>query len=103
MKHLRLFAVLAIIALIAIISCTNKQKTQYVGTWDETVMPEDDMTITINNDGTLLMTMGEYNEEDQWVIDKDGNIIMGEQPATIDDNGYLVADHNGTIVRMKRK
>lgn len=115
MKHLRLLAVLAIIALIAITSCTNKQKTQYVGTWilsgisldgenwDETVMPEDDMTITINNDGTLLMTMGEYNEEDQWVIDKEGNIIMGEQPATIDDNGYLVADHNGTIVRMKRK
>ena len=113
MKHLRLIASLAIIALIATTSCSNKQ-TQYVGTWtlsgisldgenwDETIMPEEEMTITINNNGTLLMNMGEYSEEDQWTIDKDGNIVMGEQIAKIDDDGYLVADHNGTIVRMKR-
>ena len=115
MKQSIAFAVLALTTVVGAISCTNKQKTQYIGQWilsdisldgkhwDKSLMPDEEMTITISPEGTALQCMGEKKEEVRWNIDDNGNIVMGEQMASIDDEGYLVADHNGTIVRLAKK
>lgn len=115
MKNSLLMVICAALVCVFAASCSNKQKSQYVGDWtlsdisldgkhwDKSLMPEDNMTIAINGDGTLNMSIGDVREDARWYIDDNGNIVMGEQIASIDDEGYLVADHNGTIVRMAKK
>lgn len=115
MKHSLRLTILAALVCFAAVSCSNKHKAQYVGEWyatdismdgehwDKSLLPEDEMSITINANGTLLQKMGNFEEEEHWRIDKDGSIVLGEQRATVDDNGYMVADHDGMIVRLKKK
>ena len=71
--------------------------------WDKSLLPDEDMTITINNDGTLLQRMGDFREEGSWHVDKEGAIVMEDQSAAIDDEGYLVAEQNGLISRLAKK
>ncbi len=115
MKKTKVFVLFAMVTVLTALSCSNKQKAQYVGNWvltdisldgkhwDKTLMPDEEMTITINAEGTALQCIGEMSEETRWHIDDQGHIVMGEQLASIDDEGYLVADHNGTIVRLSKK
>lgn len=112
-KSLKLLILTCITLTIA--ACTDKQKSQYVGewlmtdvadkgqTWDKSLLPNEEMTLTINADGSLFMKMGEYNEKAYWHLDTEGNIVMAEQVAEIDDEGHLIADHDGLLVRFSKK
>ena len=115
MRHLpTTFVCAALLSLLAI-SCSGKKQTQYVGEWvlagisldgkhwDEGLVPDDGMTITINANGTLVMCVGDFSEQARWYVDDKGDIVMSEQHASIDDEGYLVADHDGMIVRMTKR
>lgn len=112
MKHLNI--VCLIVLVTATVACTKTNKTQYVGvwkatnvsldgkTWDKTVLPEEEMTLTIAKDNTMTMKMGDYEETANWSVNKKGEIVMAEQTATLDDAGNLVAEHNGMTVRFER-
>ena len=107
--------VCAALVCVGAVSCSNKQKAQYVGKWtladisldgkhwDNSLVPDYETILTINADGTLEYCSGDFREDSRWHIDEKGNIVMAEQIASIDEEGYLVADHNGTICRMKKK
>lgn len=113
MKHL---SIICLIVLVAVTSACNKtQKTQYVGEWkvtnispdgkkwDSTILPDEEMTLTIDKNKTVKLKMGDFEETANWHTDDKGDILMGEQTASLDDAGNLVAELNGMLVRFEKK
>ena len=112
-KRLLLVATAAVLTMA--LACTNKQKEKYIGTWhlcdisvdgqlwDDSTLPDDEMTLAVNGDGSVVLNIGEYNEKDFWHVDDQGRLVMAEQTAIIDENGYLIAEHNGTLIRLARR
>ena len=47
--------------------------------------------------------MGDFEETANWHTDDKGDILMGEQTASLDDAGNLVAELNGMLVRFEKK
>ena len=113
MKHLSIICLIVLVATT--IACNKTQKTQYVGEWkvtnvspdgkkwDSTILPDEEVTLTLEDDMTVKLKMGDFEETANWHIDDNGNVIMGEQSASLDDAGNLVAELNGMLVRLEKK
>lgn len=71
--------------------------------WDSTILPDEEVTLTLEDDMTVKLKMGDFEESANWHIDDKGNVIMGEQSASLDDAGNLVAELNGMLVRLEKK
>ena len=71
--------------------------------WDSTILPDEEVTLTLEDDMTVKLKMGDFEETANWHIDDKGNVIMGEQSASLDDAGNLVAELNGMLVRLEKK
>lgn len=71
--------------------------------WDSTILPDEEVTLTLGDDMTVKLKMGDFEETANWHIDDKGNVIMGEQSASLDDAGNLVAELNGMLVRLEKK